>query len=177
MTNKTKILIGVGAVAAVAVAAVVFKVVQPKIAPDNAIDGNGGTDNQGSQIVRPPSTNETVNLGRTETGKIGFPLNIGDKGVGVSYLQKALQCLGYYKGTIDGKFGAETYKALNDYMPISRIACRITYGCYLDEFNWKKVVREAKQKCGTDIFFVSDEIWEQYTDLHTNYWSKKRQEL
>jgi hypothetical protein len=178
MKKSTKIWIGIGAATAVGLAIIAFKISKPKLAPeDMQPDNSGGTSENTTQPTRPPSVQETVNLGRGETGKIGFPLKIGDKGVGISYLQKALQCLGFYSGAIDGKFGAETYKALNDHSYLYRLSCRWRYNCIVNEEDWKKIIKEARQKCGTNIFFVPDEVWEQYNDTHTSYWSKKRQEI
>jgi hypothetical protein len=46
----------------------------------------------------------------------------------------------------------------------------------LSEKQWKEIVQQARQKCGLATFSLPDSIWEEYTQAHTDFWNKKRQE-
>ena len=55
----------------------------------------------------------------SEIGSAPSKTQEGDSGTNVVKLQQALECLGYYKGAIDGVFGASTTAAVKDATPSS----------------------------------------------------------
>ena len=177
MNRKNAIRLAVGGGAILVVGLATYFGIKLATQPEKQ-NGGGGGNNGG---VRPPSEDESVPQTGTQQGKIGFPLVISDRGLGVAYLQKDLQCLDKYNGIIDGKFGVETYKAVGNYFPIKWVGCRLdisigSYKCKVSESDWKEIVKEAKAKCGLAVFSVADEVWEEYTPEHINYWNAKRQE-
>lgn len=68
---------------------------------------NTGTQN--NQV----SENEAV-LGQAIPSRESFPLQIAMYGKNVHVMQQALKKLGYYRGKIDGKYGALTDEALDE---------------------------------------------------------------
>jgi hypothetical protein len=173
MNRKLAIGLAVGGGAIIVVGLATYFGVKLATKPENQ-EGGGSDENGGG--TRPPSEDESVPQTGTQQGKMSFPLSIGDRGVGVAYLQKSLQCLGKYSGGIDGKFGIETYKAIRSYFTFQWFNCTFHYECKLSEKQWKEIVQQARQKCGLATFSLPDSIWEEYTQAHTDFWNKKRQE-
>lgn len=90
--------------------------------------------------------------GTAQSSNDAYPLKIGSYGAKVFVLQEALNKLGAGL-TIDGKFGQNTYNAVQDVdfgFGLGNMLCGIDYGCSVSYSNWEKIVNKAKEK-GFDV--------------------------
>ena len=103
------------------------------------------------------TTGASLGLGETssasaEDSNDAYPIGVGQYGAKVWVLQEALKKLGQ-NITVDGKFGQNTYKAVN---AISfgfgggNILCGMNYGCKVSYNNWENIINKAKEK-GFDV--------------------------
>ena len=101
----------------------------------------------------------TTSLGSGETSSASaqdsndaYPIGVGQYGAKVWVLQEALKKLGQ-NVTVDGKFGQNTYKAVNAItfgFGGGNFLCRIDYGCKVSYNNWENIIEKASEK-GFDV--------------------------
>lgn len=73
-------------------------------------------------ISSTPETTTTTPKPKSSVFKFSKPIKLGSIGTEVSELQKKLKTLGYYKGTISGKFDTATEKAVKAFQKAHKLA-------------------------------------------------------
>lgn len=142
--------------------------VRPKDEDD--ISDSAGS-NLPNDTVRPPSESESVPQSGMQQGKDGFPLRVGDKGVGVAYLQAGLKCLGKYEGVVDGRFGVLTYQALISHFWFSWSTCRGGYRCEVTRNEWIGIMGDALKACRARGIILPDTVVKEYSLAHGEIWT------
>jgi peptidoglycan hydrolase-like protein with peptidoglycan-binding domain len=92
----------------------IFGSCNPKSMTTQAKPGSSAGSSSGKTETTAASKYPTVKSIK-EIGSVPATSRKGDSGTKVVKLQQALECLGYYSGTIDGDYGDGTYKAVKKF--------------------------------------------------------------
>ena len=143
LKNKTFIYVGAG-LATTLVAFFVYDLMKTK--SDQKKWQSSGQENIGGQSGT-ISTGE-VSSASAQDSNDSYPFGVGQYGAKVWVLQEALKKLGA-SITVDGKFGQQSYKAVNDItfgFGATNMLCGIDYGCKVSFSNWQNIIDKATEK-------------------------------
>ena len=93
-------------------------------------------------------TIDEISSNATKQSNDTYPLKIGSYGSKVYVLQDALNTLGA-SIIVDGRFGQNTYKAVNKIsggFGVANILCKLDYGCSVSYENWNNIITKAEAK-------------------------------
>ena len=109
----------------------------------------------GQQNIGKPDTSlgiDEISSSSTQPSNDSYPIGVGQYGAKVWVLQEALNKLDA-NITVDGKFGQNTYNAVNDVsfgFGAGNILCGINYGCKVSYDNWQRIINKAVEN-GFDV--------------------------